>query len=408
MAMRFSFGSRIVLFAAQAATLAIALAAVAGPLAGCRPAPTAAAAAAAPAARCAPELRDYSRRWLLTGEVATRDPVLVVVPTVPLWPLTVRFLVEGGQQVRAGEKLAEFDGTQMLSKLDAAETRVATARNDLEAAGNRASADLAELTLDRGQKLAARDRAVVAARLPEELVPAQEVAEKELALERAELELAAAQAKLERSREVQEATVAVSRLELEQALAELAEIESTLQRLTLVAPTGGVFFAGDHPREPRPLKAGDDVWPGFQLGRIPSAAGWQIEAKLPDVDDGRIAEGQEARIFLDGDPAAGGLRGRVRGIDAIAQEISRDSPRRAFALVVEVEEFAASHPSGLASRLRPGMSARVEVIEPSRRVPVLPRTCVAELAAARVVSCAAQECELMPAGDGTGAAGAGR
>jgi hypothetical protein len=168
------------------------------------------------------------------------------------------------------------------------------------------------------------------------------------------------------------------------------------------------------------VKAGDDLWSGFNLGRIPSAAGWQVEARLLDVDDGKVAEGQEARVYLDGDPGAGnpdagnpvsdprgGLHGRVRRIDQVAQEITRDSPRRAFAVIVDVEELAAGHPSGLAARLRPGMSARVEVIEAPRRVAVLPRRCLGDFPADRVLACGPQQCEVASPPAESPAAGAG-
>lgn len=379
-----------------AALLALGIAA-----AGCRGEP------APEPLSCRPELGDFSRRWLLTGEVATREPIAVTVPPAPIWPMTVRFLIEDGHLVQPGEKIAEFDGSQLLGKVSGLETRVTTAINELEAAASRARAEVADLELDRALKLAARDRAAVDARLPAELVPAREVAEKALALERAELELANSEAKLSHTRDSQRDQVAVKQLELDQARAELAELRADLERLTVVAPAAGVFFGGEHPREPRQVKAGDDLWPGFNLGRIPSAAGWQIEARLLDVDDGKIAEGQAVHAVLDGDAGAGGaprrLHGRIRHIDQVAQEITRDSPRRAFTVIVDIDEFADGQPDGIAGRLRPGMSARVEVIETPRRVAVLPRRCLADWPAERVVACGAQDCEVLAADAATGA-----
>lgn len=364
--------------------------------------------AAAAGAACEPAPGDFARRWLLTGEVTTRDPLIVTVPQAPIWPLTVRFLIEDGHRVGAGEKIAEFDGSQLLTGLDGLETRVGAAVGDLEGAASRAKAELADLALERAQKLAARDRAAVAARLPAELVPARERAEKALALERAELELRNAEAKLERTRETQQSQIAMKQLELDQARAELAELRAHLDKLTVKAPEAGIFFGGDHPREPRPIKAGDDLWSGYQLGRIPSAAGWQIEARLLDVDDGKIGAGQAVVAHLDGDLAGGGpgrpLHGRVRRIDQVAQEISRDSPRRAFAVIVDIDEFALGHPDGLAGRLRPGMAARVEVIEPPRRVAVLPRRCLPGWPAESIVACSARDCEVRAAAAGVPAA----
>jgi multidrug resistance efflux pump len=336
---------------------------------------------------------EFSRRWVLTGEVVTAEAVAVVVPAVPIWPISVRYLIEDGQAVEAGDKIAEFDGTQLADKIGNLEARMATATNDLEAAASRAEAELAELELALAQKRAARDVAAVEARLPEGLVPARERAEKALALERAELELKNAEAKLDNSREAQRNAVALRRLDLDQAREDLRVLRENLDRMVVRSPVAGIFLAADSPREPRPVQAGDDLWPGLPIGRLPSAAGWQVEARLLDVDDGKIAPGQAVLAYLDGAPGRE-LHGRIRRLDEVAQEISRDSPRRAFSAMVEIEEFATGHPEKLAGRLRPGMAVRVEVLEPKRRAPLLPRRCLAGWPAEQVDACAPQVCAL--------------
>lgn len=375
--------------------MAVALALAA---AGCRPggAGEPLAASSAAVGPCRPQIGEFSRRWVLTGEVVTREAVTVAVPAAPVWPLSLRYLVDDGQQVNAGEKIAEIDATQLANRIGELEARVATTVNDLEAAASRASAELAELELDRARKLAARDRAAVAARLPEGLVPARERAEKALALARAELELKNAEAKLENTREAQRSAVGMKQLELDRAREDLRELRANVDRMVVVAPVAGIFLAADHPREPRPVQAGDDLWAGFPIGRLPSAAGWQVEARLLDVDDGKIESGQTVLAYLDGEPDRE-LHGRIRRLDEVAQEISRDSPRRAFTVMVEIDEFAVTHPGGLAGRLRPGMAIRVEVVEPGRQAPLLPRRCLAEWPAEQILACAPQVCALQSA-----------
>jgi multidrug resistance efflux pump len=336
---------------------------------------------------------EFSRRWVLTGEVVTAEAVAVVVPAVPIWPISVRYLIEDGQVVEAGDRIAEFDGTQLADKIGNLEARVATATNDLEAAASRAEAELAELELALAQKRAARDIAAVEARLPEGLVPARERAEKALALERAELELNNAEAKLDNSREAQRNAVALRRLDLDQAREDLRVLRENLDRMVVRSPVAGIFLAADSPREARPVQAGDDLWSGLPIGRLPSASGWQVEARLLDVDDGKIAAGQAVLAYLDGEPGRE-LHGRIRRLDEVAQEISRDSPRRAFSAMIEIDELAADHPAMLAGRLRPGMAVRVEVLEPKRRAPLLPRGCLAGWPAEQIDACAPQVCAL--------------
>ena len=353
------------------------------------------AAATVPPESCEPVPGDFSRYTLLTGEVAARDALMITVPSAPFWPMTARWLIDDGTVVEAGQKIAEFDGTQLLARVDALEAEVTTATNQLSSTASRGAADLADLELEVAQKTAQRDKAQVEARLPEELVPARELAEKRMALEKAELELNGALAKLKGRREAQLAAVEIEKLALERARQELTEVHATLQRMTVTAPTAGIFFAGDHPREPRLLQSGDALWSGYRIGRIPGNAAWQVEARLFDVDEGRVLPGQEVAAFLDAEPGQK-LHGKVYRIDDIAQETSRGGTRRAFKVLIEIDEFAASHPGGLATRLRPGMSLRLEVQEATRRVPVVPRGCLASLPAEKILACGSLLCEVAP------------
>ncbi len=105
------------------------------------------------------------------------------------------------------------------------------------------------------------------------------------------------------------------------------------------------------------MQAGDDLWPGFLLGRIPSAAGWQVEARLLDVDDAKVAAGQPAAVYLDSEPARR-LHGTIRHVDQVAQEISRDSPRRAFAVHGRRATSSAARGGGRAAAARHGGAGR--------------------------------------------------
>lgn len=361
-------------------------------LTGCGPSALEAPGPAA-AGSCEPATGDFSRYTLLTGEVAARDAVMITAPSAPFWPMTARWLIDDGTVVEAGQKIAEFDGTQLLARVDTLEAEVTTAGNQLSSTASRGAAELADLELEVAQKKAQRDKAQIDARLPEDLVSARELAEKRMALEKAELELAGAEAKLKGRREAQVAAVEIDKLALERARQELAEVRANLERMVVTAPTAGIFFAGDHPREPRLVQSGDALWSGYRIGRIPGNASWQVEARLLDVDEGRVAPGQEVTAFLDAEPALE-LHGRVQRIDDIAQETTRGGTRRAFKVLIDLDELAPGHPGGLAARLRPGMSLRLEVREATRRVPVLPRACLAQLPAERVVACNNSLCEV--------------
>ena len=76
-------------------------------------------------------------------------------------------------------------------------------------------------------------------------------------------------------------------------------------------------------------------------------------ASLPDVDDGMITVGMRARVTLDAYPEIL-FNGTIKEIAPMAQETSRQSLRRAFKVIVELDEIDSD-------RMRPGLSVRVEV-----------------------------------------------
>ena len=113
---------------------------------------------------------------------------------------------------------------------------------------------------------------------------------------------------------------------------------------------------GDVFRENRKLQAGDTVWPGYVVARIPDLDEMYVEAQLSDVDDGRVQPGARAEVRLDSYPEMA-FAGEVLDLTPVAQEMSNRSLRRAFRVRVALD-------STDRERMRPGMAARVEVLSP--------------------------------------------
>jgi multidrug efflux pump subunit AcrA (membrane-fusion protein) len=102
------------------------------------------------------------------------------------------------------------------------------------------------------------------------------------------------------------------------------------------------------------------------VASIPDLSSMQVEARLSDVDDRKIAPGMRALCVLDTylDEI---FEGEVIEIEPIAKEQGRESRRRAFRVVIRLQR---TDPE----RMRPGMSVRAEVLPPPREeVLLVPR-----------------------------------
>jgi len=106
---------------------------------------------------------------------------------------------------------------------------------------------------------------------------------------------------------------------------------------------------------------------------LPDLSRMRVDARLWDVDDGRIKPGLPVRVMLDTFPDTV-FTGAGESVAAVAQETTFRSMRRAFNVRVALER---SDPV----RMRPGMSAKVEVLGTARPQALLVPRAALDLAA---------------------------
>jgi multidrug resistance efflux pump len=337
-------------------------------LAGCATGSTASEESAATSPDAAPlkvERASLAGRLLLSGEVVAENAAVAAAPVVRIWPLQVRWIAEDGSRVDAGQRVVEFDNGQLTSRLEDLRTRVVEQGSKLDEVTARAAADESAALLDLERSRAALRKAEIRAEVPEGILAAKELADRQKELAAARFDLQAAETAHAAKREGGRALVADARLTLVQAQRELATTEASLERLVVRAPRAGILLVGDYWAESRPIREGDQVWPGMTVARIPDLSTLVVRARLYDVDDGLVASGTRVRAFLDAFPGRPFL-GSVRGIESIAQPVNPKSLRRAFQVTVDLD-------GGEREQMRPGMSVRVEVPLPAREALSVPR-----------------------------------
>lgn len=298
---------------------------------------------------------DLTRVQLLTGELVAEEAAVLVAPDANVWPLELRWLAEDGTEVRQGERLVEFDTSSLSSNLDDLRNRVLQGENDLAAAVSKAAGDEAEARFQVEQAEAALAKAQLEADVPEDLLPARDFQDRQLALQRARLELDKARVELASRQAAGKADVEVQRLMLGQAREEVRRAEQGIALLTLYAPRDGILLVDRSRRDERTFQAGDTVYPGETVARLPDLTTLMVEARVFDVDDGRVVAGMPVVAVLDTYPELS-FHGRVREVDGVAQQWDRASLRRYFRALVDLDELDPEH-------MRPGMSVRLELTE---------------------------------------------
>lgn len=312
---------------------------------------------------------DVEARLLLTGELAAERAEGLVVPPSDDWNLQLRWLIDDGTEVEAGDRVAELDSGQLLARLEERHTELLAASEESARVDADARAAIERAKAANEEASAALERARIAAEVPAQLLPAREFEERRLELERRQVAREKSATELLAAEQAGRSDREVRRLELERLRREVDDLERRREEFVLRAPRAGVAVVGQHPWEGRRLEAGDGVYPGSTVATIPDLESLMVVVSLPDVDDGRIAPGMPADCVLDAFPDEV-LACRVRAIAATAAEPARASLRRAFRTLVDLDRIdAAKH--------RPGMSVRVEVRRESiRGVAILARTAV--------------------------------
>jgi HlyD family secretion protein len=301
----------------------------------------------------------FERRLLLTGEIDAVSSAELRVPRIPMGRVTIRWLVDDGTAVKAGDKLAELDNANFVAQVRERSLTVSQSETELKRQQWQNELDAGDRQLEVERKRTALRRAELDADVPAGILPQRDYLLKQMAVRKAKAELD----KAEDTRVGQEKTAALDlelkRIALQKVKRELELAQQMIDSLTLRAPADGTVIVGDH-WEGRKLQVSDEIPVGHTVARLPDLQQIRVKAWLSDVDDGRVEADMPAEIVLDAYPDRV-LKGKVLEIAAVAREASERSLRRVFQvnLALFLEE-------GTDARLRPGLSARVEVIADRR------------------------------------------
>ncbi|MEM1181118.1 MAG: efflux RND transporter periplasmic adaptor subunit [Acidobacteriota bacterium] len=307
-------------------------------------------------------------RVLLTGELVAGDAERLLVPNANFWPVSLRWLIEDGVQVKAGDRLAEFDGSQLVSQLESLKSGVVTAVTGILSARSKAASDLDAAEFQLAQNKAAYDKAKLDVDVPEGLISGQEMAQRRLAYEKASLEWAQSRDAVTSAENTGAESIRLEEIKLRKAERALVRARESLDALTLTAPRDGIVLVTINRQEGRPFQTGDNAWPGLAVVTLPDLESLRVEAQLFDVDDGKVSVGQVVQATLDAFPDWK-IDGVVRSVDAIADGIGARSTRRSFRIDIELSEIDTA-------RMRPGMSVKVEVLGDGDDQLLLPRRAV--------------------------------
>lgn len=322
--------------------------------------------AAATAAVVPGELVD---RVLVGGALHPVSAVDLEAPSIDGATLTVRWVIESGTAVKAGDRVAAFDDAPFRSKLEDRRARLRELERKSRIARDTAVLGVEDKRLEVRRRRNDRDKARQKAELPSDLTTERAVKDNQLALLQGEVGLRKAEDALA-------AMIAKTALEqraweidLERTRRAIEIAEHAITALVVVAPRDGAAIVATDPGDGHKLHAGDAMQDGAVIVSLPDLTRpMEVRAEISDVDDGRVRPGMAGTCTLDGYPADP-LPCTVRALAPVARPRAPGSLRRSFGATLALGR-------GDPARLRPGMAVKVELVRRSPRALVVPRGAV--------------------------------
>ncbi len=319
-----------------------------------------------PATRTVPTARVERREFVQTvrtrGEVKSMHMVPIAAPQTP--DLQIVWLAADGKPIKRGEVVVEFDPAAQEERYLEESTEVRQVDSEIvQARAQHSIADelnamlvmRSEYDLERAKLEASK----------QEILSEIEGLKNRITVKVSEGELMKAQTTARATDISQDSDIVQLEEKKNKAMRDLERTKGYLGNMVLRAPVDGVVQIRPNPRAQGssrrsrpPFQEGDSVWAGAEIVDIPDLSTMVVEFRVEEIDRGRTRMGQKVRVRVDA-VAGAVFEGKVEWLSPIATLIYRSfPPEKNFPARARIDKMD--------DRLRPGMSASVEVIVEER------------------------------------------
>ena len=293
------------------------------------------------------------------GEVKSTRSVVIAAPQVPNPSIVA--LADTGKMIHRGQVVVEFDAAQQEQYYLGFATSVRTVDSEIvqTKASHKITDELDGINLmTSGYNL---ERSKLEASKAE-IVSEIEGAKNRIDVGTSEGQLGQVKTTIGAHKVTQEADLEQLRQKKDKTVRDADRAKGYLDMMVLRAPIDGILnilpntrASGSFGSSMPPFKEGDKVWTGALIAEIPDLSEMRIELKLEEVDRGKLQLGQKLRIKVDAIPEK-----------EFFADIDWISPIAALnwrGMGTTEKTFPARATlKNLDPRLRPGMSASVEII----------------------------------------------
>jgi len=274
------------------------------------------------------------------------------------WNYSLTWMIPEGSRVTEGQVVARFDAQSLEDRLREHEADLEKVTREKEKATRDLEIQLRQLRLDLVEARSEIEKVAVEASIPEELVPALDLARTRLREKLARKKAVFLESKIGFQKEVVASRLRLLDLKRERAGRKIEYYRESRSRFDVKAPIDGVVLYIPKPNGSR-WEVGESIWMLMKILAIADMETLRVEARVLEMDAARIQAGQAAEVRVDALPGRM-LPSRVEEVGRIVHETSLQDPTKVFDVYLPLD--------GLAEEaMRPGMSVTVAV--ETRRLP---------------------------------------
>ncbi|MEE9431695.1 MAG: efflux RND transporter periplasmic adaptor subunit [Melioribacteraceae bacterium] len=287
-----------------------------------------------------------------SGEIKAKKSIAISAPRIR-GSLKIIHLVPEGNYVKAGEVVAKFDPTEVLTKLKDAEAKLEISRsNKSKLLANHAS-QIAELETD----LKSAELSFELSKLNMEQMKFEAEAkrrETKLQHNKNELNFQKTEQTFKSKKIIQRSELDNMNVEIRQKISELEKTQRDLDALTLISSAEGLVVYGiNWNNQGQKFQVGDQPWRGQVIVTLPDLSKMESHTFVNEVDISKVKEGQKVEVKLDAFQDSVFV-GEVAKVARLGKKKDNQSTIKVFDVFVEIK--------GISEILKPGMTTSNKII----------------------------------------------
>ncbi|HAZ80810.1 MAG TPA: HlyD family secretion protein [Porticoccaceae bacterium] len=294
-----------------------------------------------------------------SGELESTITALISPPAIKgTWNYQIKYLIAENTPVKKGALLVSFDDKEVNSQLEQQQAELSQVRQELANKIIQETATEKKLLLAVAEMQMNFDKALRTADIIDQSLSENDKRKVFIDFTIAKNDLYLAQEKIKFHKNNQQLNLRLAQGKIDRATIKVSSLKQDINKLKIKAPIDGIVIYRSNWRGEK-LAVGESVSFGRPILEVAVLDQMQLTAQIAEVDSGKIRVGQTVDIKLDSVQGQT-FKGKIISLGGIFREKSRQDKRRICDVIIAFDKTNSDI-------MRPGMTARVEVIITPRK-----------------------------------------